>query len=390
MTVVGIICEYNPFHLGHARQMRLIRERFGPDAAVVCLMSGNFVQRGEPAVFDKFARSRAAVLCGADLVLELPLTSALSSAEGFAYGGVEILHRLGIVDVLCFGSEHGQVSDLQAMAQLLLSPAFDEALQEVLPKGTSFASARAEAVERLGGRGALLRCPNDILAIEYCKALERLQSPIEPFVVQRPGDYHDAAPDGENPSATALRRLLAEGADWTAYVPEQAAAVFASAPQYALRWGERAMLARLRTLSDADFSRLPYGSEGLWNKVMRACRSAASVEEILWAAKSKRYAYSRLMRMLLCAYLGLSAEDLQRSAPYVRALAFSETGRTLLRKARDAGTIPVINAGQTPEDTAFYALERQAADLYTLFARADSDTVCGAEISGRVFYAEKS
>ena len=388
MAVVGVICEYNPFHLGHARQIRWIRQRFGGGTAVVCCMSGSFVQRGEPAVFDKFTRAKAAVLSGADLVVELPLTAALSSAEGFAQGGVAALDGLGCVDALCFGSEHGQVEPLWAMARLLLSPAFPAALQEELNGKVSFAAARAAAVERLGGDGSLLRRPNDILAVEYLKALENLGSSMEPVTVLRAGDYHDAAPDPEHPSATALRLLLETGGDWQKFMPPEAAAVFAGAPQHRMAWGERAVLARLRTMTDGAFEALPFGSEGLWNRFAAACRREPSVEAILQAVKSKRYALSRLRRMVLCAYLGLTAEDLRRPVPYVRVLAFNDRGRSLLRQARERGKLPVVNAGEAPPGEVYYTLERRAADLYGLFLPPDVPPDCGAEERGRVFYAK--
>lgn len=386
MKVVGVICEYNPFHLGHGKQFWLIREQFGPDTAVVCMMSGNFVQRGEPAVFDKFARSRAALLAGADLVLELPVTCALSSAEGFAMGGVAGLTRLGVVDALCFGSEHGDAAALRETARLLNSPELSSALRARLKDGTSFAAARAEAVRDLGGDDALLRRPNDILAVEYCKALERLDSPLVPVVVRRDGDYHAGSPSDTDPSATALRRLLADGGDWARYVPPEAAQVFAGATQYAMEYGERAMLARLRTLPDEAFRTMPYGAEGLWNKVRRACRTEPTVAAILEASKSKRYAYSRLKRMVMCAYLGITAADLQKTPPYIRVLAFNDAGRALLRRAKTNGGIELVNAGQTPPEPAYAALERRAASLYALFARDTAATMCGMEENGRVFY----
>ena len=164
--VTGIICEYNPFHLGHRKQIALLREA---GHHVVCLMSGNFVQRGYPAIFDKSIRARAAVLSGADLVLELPAEYALSSAEGFAAGGVEILS--GFCDHLCFGTETGSVQTLTETAAALLSPAFSEALRRCLDTGISFPAARQAALTEMGCDASLLRNPNDILAVEYTKAI---------------------------------------------------------------------------------------------------------------------------------------------------------------------------------------------------------------------------
>lgn len=385
MAVVGVICEYNPFHRGHLRQFVEIRRQFGGETAVVCCMSGDFVQRGEPAVFSKFVRARAAVACGADLVVELPLTRALSSAEGFADGGVAVLDGLGCVDVLSFGSETGTVEPLMATAQVLLEPEFDAVLREELEKGVSFAAARARAAARLGGDEALLRCPNDILAVEYCKAILRRGSRLVPHTVQRQGDYHALEADPENPSATAVRGLMERGENWRPYVPEAAVAVLEGQTQHFLSCGERAVLARLRTMTDEDFARLPFASEGLHYKLAAACRRETSVAAIAAAVKSKRYAYARIIRMIQCAYLGLTAEDLRQPVPYVRALAFTDRGRALLRLAREWGSLPVVNAGEAPSDARYYALERRAADLYGLYARGNPEPG-GAEAAGRIFY----
>jgi len=385
MTAVGVVCEYNPFHLGHLRQFRAIRERFGQDAAVVCAMSGNYVQRGEPALFDKFTRARAAALCGADLVLELPLTGCFSSAEGFAAAGIELLDALGCVDAVCFGSERGDVGAAERAAELLLRPEFDGVLRDELAAGVSYAAARERALARLGGDGTLLERPNDILAVEYCKALRRLGSAMEPFAVARGGDYHAPLPDAENPSATSLRARVLAGEDWAAYVPAEAAAVFRDAPRYSLAAGERAVLARLRTLSDAEFAALPYGSEGLWSRFRRACREEADLEGVIAAAKSKRYARARLMRMTMCACLGLSAETLRREPPFARVLAFDDAGRALLRRAKNAGRVRLLNAGVPAPDREWRELERRADGFYALF-RADGAAACGLESSGRVFY----
>lgn len=397
MRTVGIICEYNPFHNGHLRQLRLAREAVGEDCALVCLMSGNYVQRGEPAVFPKAVRAEAALRCGADLVLELPLTAALSSAESFAAGGVEILSALGC-DYLCYGMESEDNNLLMSTAKANLDPAFDSLLRAGLETGCSYAAARQRALEALGA-GAGLNAPNDLLAVEYLKALLRLHSSMEPLPIRRTGSYHAETLDPAAPSATAIRSILCrdehcssasfvkpsplgEGAErsesdeggfppaaatpWRAAIPVSIHSLYADAPVHSLQAGERAMLAILRTLPDADFQALPYGSEGLWSKLMKACRACGSTEEILSAVKSKRYALSRVRRMLLCAVLGLTAADLKKQPPYVRVLGFDRTGRALLREWKPR--FPLVNAGERPADAAYYALECRAADLYSLFS----------------------
>ena len=380
MAVVGVICEYNPFHAGHARQFSLIREHFGPDAVIVCAMSGQYVQRGAPAVFDKSLRARAAVECGADLVLELPMTYALRSAEGFAAGGVAVLSPL--CDALCFGSETGDAESLMQTAQTLLSEDFPPLLKQALESGKSFPAARAEAMGRMGLDGSLLALPNDILAVEYCKAVLSQNSPMRPFPVRRGGSYHAENPELENPSATSLRNLLGSGGDIAPYVPDAAAGIFRDAPRHTLEAGGKAILSRLRTMTDAEFEALPYGSEGLWRKFMHAARKHATVDEILTATKSKRYTRSRLDRMLLCAFLGIDAAALDAPAPYTRILAFNDRGRNILKDAKK--TCHFVNAGQIP-DHPYWTLEKRAADLYGLFC-AEGIEPPGSEEKRRIYY----
>ena len=365
MKTAAIICEYNPLHRGHAKQYAMIRDALGEDTCILCLMSGNFVQRGEPAVFDAATRAKAAVLSGANVVLELPITAALSSAEGFALGGVEVLHRLGGVDALCFGCESGDGNRIMSTAKLLRSPAFSQALREGLTDGDSFAALRQRTLEALGGDGSLLCNPNDILAVEYCKALLSLDSEIAPLAITRCGSYHDTTPDPENPSATALRKMLPRDG-WLSYVPEEAQETFADAPIHRMAWGERAMLARLRAMDEREFEALPYGAEGLWRKLMAQARKADSIEALIDGVKSRRYARSRIARMVMCAFLGITESDLKISAPYVRMLAFDGTGRKFLRQAADRGGIPLLHPGEKTNEN-YGELERRASALYPLF-----------------------
>ena len=376
MKIIGIICEYNPFHLGHQKQLKWIRQQFSEECAIVCLMSGNFVQRGHPAIFDKSLRAKAAVDSGADLVLELPTTYSLRSAEGFAAGGVEILGKF--CDYLCFGTETGDVSSLMATARTLLSSEFPQALRRQLDKGLSFPAARQAALEEMGIEASLLANPNDILAVEYCKAILSQGSAMLPLPLKREGSYHDDTPDPENPSATALRALICDNQPWDTYVPASAAF---KAPIHTLEAGDRAVLARLRTMSDEEFEALPYGSEGLWRKLMHSARSCSTLEDILSATKSKRYTRTRLDRMVMCAYLGITQKILEESAPWVRVLGFSHRGITALKAARDVGSFP--HTGEQMEG-AYQRQEILWDNLYGLF-RADSPSPAGNTSSRRVY-----
>lgn len=360
MQITGIVCEYNPLHLGHQKQISLLQDQ---GDAVVCLMSGNFVQRGHPAIADKMARAKAAVACGADLVLELPVQYALSSAEGFAAGGVQILSML--CDRICFGAENADVDALMRIAKALLQENFTEYLRRQLEIGLSFPAARAAAIREMGLDATLLDTPNNILAVEYCKAILAQQASLTPYPIHRLGSYHDTVPDAENPSASSLRNLMQHGHPWQSYVPHKAAEILENVPLHSLMSNEKAILYRLRTMSDAEFETLPYGSEGLWRKLMHAAREKNSLEEIIAATKSKRYTRTRIDRMILCAYLGLTAADLAESAPYCRVLAFNDNGREILGKVRDSGFFKNIG---TDTKHPYQQIENKCTALYGLFA----------------------
>lgn len=364
MGATGIICEYNPFHRGHEKQIDRIKgDR--PGDAVVCLMSGYFVQRGHPAVFSPGVRAQTALLAGADLVLELPVNVSLGSAEGFADGAVEILSRLG-VDCLCFGAETREGDKLMEAARVLLSGRFPEVLHRYLDMGLSFPAARTRAAAELGADPEVMSRPNDILAVEYAKAVQKRGGAMTLMPIHRGGDYHDEAPDRENPSATALRKLLLTGGDWIPYVPAGAAELFHSAPVHSLRWGEKAVLGKLRSMDDGEFERLPYGSEGLWRKLMAESRRQRTLEDILTAVKSKRYTRSRLDRMVMCAFLGLSREDMEKTAPYVRILGCNAQGRAFLRQLKQGEYL--VNQGKRMKGD-WQALEDRLLRLYGLFAK---------------------
>lgn len=362
MPIVGVICEYNPFHSGHSRQLLDIRARCGADSTVVCLMSGNYVQRGYPAVFDKMLRAQAALACGADLVLELPIPCALSSAEGFADGGVQILGKL--CDTLCFGSEIADGALIADTAAALLTPAFSAALREQLSCGLSFPAARERALRALGQDVTCLQTPNSTLAVEYCKAILTHDLRLRPMPVYRAGSYHDPAATADAPSATALRARIEQGLAWSAYTPPAAAEILSHAAVHTLQCGEAAILGKLRSMREEDFAALPYGSEGLWRKLMHAAREQRTLPDIVTAVKSRRYTRTRLDRMILCAFLGITQADLRAEVPYVRVLGFNSRGRSLLGAHKHSGFLQNIG-----HDTAhpYQALEQRSTALYGLF-----------------------
>ena len=375
MKICGIIAEYNPFHLGHARQIALVRERLGAETVAVCAMSGDFVQRGGPALFAKHARAEAAVRGGADLVLELPLPWAMCSAEGFARGGTALLAAAG-AEYLCFGSECGDLELLEHTAALLAAPELDVLLKSALCEGASYAEARQRAAEALaGGPVPLLRAPNDILALEYLKAIRTLGLPLAPIAIRREGAGHDAPAEAGGPylSAAALRERLAGGGSLAGAVPEAAEAVFlremetGRGPVFPESL-ESALLSRLRFLPPEAFGALPDATGGLERRLARVCRGEYSADRILEAAGTKRYPRARLRRMLWAAALGLRREDAEGTPPYLRVLAANARGRRVLASRR-GGALPVLTkpsvslAGRAART---FALGAEAADFYAL------------------------
>ena len=394
MQIAGIITEYNPLHMGHLLQLEQTRQLLGPDTAVICAMSGNFVQRGDFALVRKHARAEAAVRSGADLVLELPLPWAVSSAEGFAGGAVRTLMATGLVTHLSFGSECGDAAVLRETASALLSPEYQAGLRRLLGEGMSYAACRQAVVERLLGpeKAACLARPNDNLGVEYCKALLRHGSPIRPVAIRREGPGHDSQDlTGATASASAVRRLLRDGRR------EEALARMAPAMRQSY-WAEeaagrapvrsdaceRAILARLRSMTRAEFQALDTGKEGLGNRLYDTARQSATLEELLSAAKTKRYAHARLRRMVLWAWLGLTAEDVPAAPPYLRVLAANAVGRELLGRMRTCAEVPVLTRPTdvrllSEEARRLFALEVRATDLYTLAYPDLPAAVPGAE-----------
>ncbi len=379
MAAAGIIAEYNPLHLGHCCQLRRLRALLGEETPVICAMSGNFVQRGDFALLGKHARAEAAVRSGADLVLEIPLSWACAPAERFAQGGVEVLLGTGLVTDLVFGSESADAGAIRSATEALLGPDFPEALRRELAGPHSFAAARQRALAGLiGEEGAeVLSRPNDILAVEYAKALSREGSEVHLVPILRQGAGHDQD-GGEYPSAGSIRRMIQEGR-WAEALAAMAPAMRelyeaeearGRAPVFAAG-AERAILAQLRRMGEADFLALDAGGEGLGNRLAAAAREAASLEELLDRAKTKRYAYSRLRRLALWAYLGLRPETLPARVPYLRPLAMNQRGRALLAEARRRAALPILTKPAdvrrlSPEAQAVFRREVLATDLYTL------------------------
>ena len=371
MKICGIVAEYNPFHNGHAYHCAKTRDQIGDETAIVAVMSGNFVQRGDFAIVDKYRRAAMAVCAGVDLVIELPLPAALSSAEGFARGAVASLAAMGCVTHLSFGSECGDLARIRRAAACDRS-----AIREHLASGQSYAAALQSAVEAIDpDAGALLSSPNNTLGIEYCAAIDALGCDIQPITVQRDGAAHDSEQLHVRPSASALRRLILdgkvdacrEGMPSKAFTRLTQAIDSGAAPAH-VGVCDAAMLSYLRRLSPDDLLRFTGGKDGLQNRLFDAIRDHTNIPDICAAAQTRRYPLARIRRALLRAYLDLPL-DTSVEPRYLRVLAIGPRGREVLRQMGKTAQLPVIikpvNEKRLP-DTADLRRDALADDLYAL------------------------
>lgn len=360
MTIRATIAEFNPFHNGHKHLIDLMREDGG---AAVAIMSGNYVQRGGCSVYDKFTRARVAVQCGVDLVLELPLIYSLASAEYFARGAVDTLTAFGVVDELWFGSEAERLEGLELIAGLLIEEPneFKTVLDENLRQGRGFAASRKAAVQALLGDTAdLLDEPNNILGIEYLKAIKRSGSPIIPVTVPRAQVGHDSDEKGESiASAKYLRESMKTGENIDSYVPYPT--VFE--PVFSKRF-DQLISYRLKITDIDELMSLPDCNEELARRLLRASGSN-TLEGIIASAHTRAYADSRLRRILFNLILNNRNKEYLEPT-YIRALAFSRRGAEILRLADGKSGLTVTSRGGALKDHDIFRQECRGTDVYNL------------------------
>lgn len=358
----GIICEFNPFHNGHGYILRKIKEE--NDGYVVCVMSGNFVQRGECSIIEKRERTQIALKNGADLVLELPLPFAISSAETFARGGVEILNALGSVDNLYFGSECGNVKLLDKIAKYLSSEKFSNSLKNEMSKGVTFASGRENCVAKdLGESYAeLISQSNNILGIEYIKALNFTESTIKPMTITRHMVGHDKGYNENFASASEIRRRIYSNEEYLDFIPS----VLENKNFANIKNMERSILYKLRNMSLYELKKLPDISEGLENKIFKSALSATSLDELYDLIKTKRYTHARIRRIVLAALLSVE-EHHSDVVPYIRILGANGRGMEII--GNKSNLLPIIgNYGDAKKFGVeeLFELEAKADDIYAL------------------------
>ena len=390
MDFTGVVCEYNPFHNGHEYHLRESRLRGGTEG-IVCVMSGDFVQRGEAAVYSKYARAEAACRCGADVVFELPLPWSIASAESFAHGAVGLLGALG-ASKLSFGMEAERLVDLEFLAEKLIDPQTVAEIRSRMAEDTtlSFAAARQDVLERSFGPAArILESPNNILAVEYLKAIYDLRLEMEPLAVQRVGSAHDGAGEGNSRSASELRTLLRRREKVTPYMPAAASAVYEKdtdmgrgTPSHEML--ETAILSRLRALDEESCRALPDASDGLGERLYKAVKEEPSLDAVYAAVKNKRLAMSRVRRAVMCAALGVTSGLTEGLPPYARLLAATAKGRELLAEIKDTSSVPIITKPASVRDlnsecVRIFTLGAEAHDLFALGYRAAEERRGGAD-----------
>ena len=378
MHISAIISEYNPFHNGHTYHIKQTRVRGATH--IIAIMSGNFVQRGDFAMFSKWSRAKMALASGVDLVIELPILWAISSAERFSLGGVTIADALGCVDSLSFGSESGNIELLCRAKNAVISDEIKPALKKQLNCGITFGAARQLAVEAVYGTeiADVLHSPNNILAIEYLKALDRLHSKITPITIKRRGAGHDSDDSsGTYLSASKLRKFIFEGRqDLESMISSPVVniikeEIIANAAPSNIFTLERAVLAKLRSMSKQDFVTLPDVTEGLENRIIKAVRKSTSLEELYRIIKTKRYPMARIRRIILSAFLEINQSDHTIPIPYLRVLGFNNRGKEILKKAKKNASLPIITKFsdillKDANAKKVFSIECKASDFYQL------------------------
>ena len=415
MDVIGVIAEYNPFHYGHAWQLRELRRRFPSTDGVIVVMSGSITQRGTPTVLDKWTRAGHAVDGGADLVLELPFVFACRSAQDFARGGVSLLMQLGVVSHLAFGTEAADIAPLERAAREIDTEKIQHRIAHGLSMGLSYATALSSALaEQLGIEERILRTPNNILGMEYLRALHAKDADITPLALPRKTAAHgEARLRSGITSASSIRTVLERDVpSWehiaACVLPNVLGDLRRTHPHALPSHGELLRLLRYEILTMTDTElRSIYGiSEGIENRLVRALRMAETYEELLTHASSKRYPKSRIGRLAIHLLLRLQkaqAEDFDHAGClYIRLLAFNGRGRMLLRRIKKFSPLPIITRtaevlssdarARSPAKLSLLqqmlSFDTRATELRTLTLPQQHGSVCGTDFLTSPIYHE--
>lgn len=385
MSVIGIVCEFNPFHNGHKYLIDCVK---GKDDIVVAVMSGNFVQRGEPAIFPKEIRVKAALKCGIDIVLELPFVYATASAEFFAYNAVKILSDFGC-DKIAFGTENTSTEMLNGAVDVLLNDGFKNEVLKYYENGVSFPVARQTAFDRYN-INCDISTPNNILAIEYIKAIRKLNAKIEIITVSRKGaGYNDYNAIENFASATYIRQLIYNNEPYKDFIPECLLKLYndtikdgkyVSLDKYNL-----AALSVLRSKLNDDLSGIANMSEGLDNRVKSAIKTNSQLAELYDEAKTKRYTHSRIKRAILSTIFNVESKDLEIAPPYCRVLGFNTKISDKMGELAKNSKLPfvavysdIVNLSSDGANKIFES-ENKSTDFYNLILH--NSAPCSTEMT---------
>ncbi len=370
--VSSVIAEFNPFHNGHAYLLSKAKEK---SEAVICVMSGNFVQRGDLSIFTKQKRTEFALKNGADLVINLPVGWSMSSAENFALGGISLIKNTKITDSIYFGCECGDINALTKTAEIICDDNFNNLVKENMKNGVSYAYARQQAVENYSKElGAILSKPNNTLAIEYISAAKKLNFSPSFNAVNRVGVEHNSSKgNDEFISGSALRELIKKSrfSDIKKYVPEN---IF-----YALTEGDfsdisrldKALLFKIRSMTKEQLLEIPDVSEGLENRIIDAAKISDSLLELAELVKTKRYTLARIRRILMCAAFDISNEYLKKEPPYIHILGCTSRGEELIKEIAKKTDLPLVISAKDALSLEGYAkktfeLEEHTSNLYSM------------------------
>ncbi|KPU28255.1 hypothetical protein TR13x_02665 [Caloranaerobacter sp. TR13] len=395
MKVLGLITEYNPFHNGHLYHLKKSKEITGCDYSI-SIMSGNFVQRGEPALVDKWTRAKMAIDSGVDLVIELPTIYSSQSAEFFAYGSIKILDSLGIVDCLCFGSEIGNLNELDIISNILVDETkeFKYFLKKYISTGCTYPKARSLAISDYltlknicpSNINKIISSPNNILAIEYLKALKKINSNIKPYTIKRiNAEYHDINMTGKISSATAIRNEIFKGSFGMEKIKTAVpTATYSHLKNFLNKYGSFNNIENYIQIIQYHIARFSKESlidlfdieNGLENRILNCIKENITVKSILDCIKTKRYTYTRLQRLLMQMIIGLDKKTLSKlyleDNLYIRVLGFNQKGKILLNKARKKAKFPIItkfaNYKKIKDDNLnkIIEIDKRATDIYFL------------------------
>ncbi len=368
---VGIVCEYNPFHFGHKYHIQKSKEITGADN-VICIMSGSFVQRGEVALFDKWARAKMAIDGGADLVIELPSYYVLQSSDNFAFGAIKILDMLSVVDSLCFGAENDDINFLKKCADAIKSSEYSTFLKERMDEGYSYPSSCEYALSKVTGfNDETLHMPNSTLGISYISALSQLGSNIVPYCIKRDNDYHSSESSDGFLSASALRLMIKNGADYAEYAPN-----YSGITTHYLELAESYILGFFRNVKKEDLEEIKGYEEGLFSLVSKSAKMCFDVNEFFAACVSKRYTLSRIKRFCACALLGIKGN---LTPSYVRVLAFNKKGAKLLKEIKKKSPLAIITKVADFEGNEMFEMDIKSTDFASLCSSDKDKRVCSKD-----------